>query len=321
MSHEIRTPLNAIVNLNRLLLKTNITARQRHFLEMLLTSSQTLLGIINDILDYSKIDSGKLTLDVLPFCLEELLSQLSSMFAMPAEEKRIELIVAIRPDVPLLLAGDHLRLKQILMNLIGNTLKFTEKGQILVTAELISQHENRVHLGFSVQDSGTGIPESAIAYLFDPFTQADSSATRRYRGSGLGLAICKKLVEMMDGHITVESTPGIGSTFRFTVRLERQDTVKEVHVPEDLQNLYVLAADDNSAARQVLADYLSSFNFKVDCVDSGQAALKMLQSSDVTYSLIMLDLNMPYVDGIRTAYQIRNNPSFATIPIVLMPSI
>ena len=306
MSHEIRTPMNAIIGLTRLALKTALTNKQRDYLTQIDSSSQVLLGIINDILDFSKIEAGKLSLESVNFHLDDVLDNLSNLLSLKIEEKNLELLMATGIDVPSYLVGDPLRLGQILINLTSNAIKFTELGTIVIKTELVKRENEQVKLRFSVQDTGIGISQSVIPSLFEAFTQADGSTTRKFGGTGLGLAICKRLVKMMGGDIQVESQPGNGSTFSFTVVLGHQTSKMEktFQPPVDMLGLRALIVDDNETSCDILQEELEAFSFEVSSVRSGEAALAELANATPPYDLVLLDWNMPRMNGIETATRI-----------------
>ena len=265
MSHEIRTPMNAIIGLIELALRTELTPRQSDYLTKSQGAAQSLLHILNDILDLSKIEAGKLELESVAFELDGLLDNLATVLSVPAEKSGMELIFVRGPEVPNRLVGDPLRLGQILTNLVTNAVKFSERGDIVVTVEVKEPTESGVRLGFSVRDSGIGMTAEQIGRLFQTFAQADSSTTRRYGGTGLGLAICKQLVERMQGEIAVDSLPGVGSTFRFDVMLGlNEDQRRQRHeISLDMRGLRVLVVDDNPGVLGLLAAHLTALSCEV----------------------------------------------------------
>ncbi|MES0337959.1 MAG: response regulator [Candidatus Magnetobacterium sp. LHC-1] len=307
MSHEIRTPMNGIIGLLSLAFKTELNNKQLDYLAKINTSAHTLMGIINDILDLSKIEAGKLDMEYIPFHLDEVLHNISNLITLKTEEKGLEFCFSVARDVPLALVGDPLRLGQILLNLSNNAVKFTTKGEIIIAVESEEVTAETVQLHFSVKDSGIGLTQQQINALFQPFTQADTSTSRKYGGTGLGLTISKRLTEMMNGRIWVESEPGRGSNFQFTALFARQNPERRrFRLPSDKYvGMRVLLADDNPASRDILTDALESFSFKVTPVSSGIEALAELKRSmDTPYDMIFIDWKMPDMDGITTAQEI-----------------
>ncbi len=322
MSHEIRTPMNAIIGFSGLALKTDLSNKQRDYITKIDTSAKSLLGIINDILDFSKIEAGKLEMEAIDFRLDEVMNNIANMVSVKAAEKGIELLAIIADDVPYALVGDPLRLGQVLLNLANNAVKFTEKGDILIRAELLHQDHARCHLKFTLKDTGIGMTETQIGKLFTAFSQADTSVTRKYGGSGLGLTISRRLVQMMNGEISVTSEPGIGSTFIFTSEFGRQPVGRERHFghPADLAGLKVLVVDDNELARQTLVEQLLSFHVEAVAVDSGAAAIHELKQADPVkpYDVVFMDWMMPGTDGIEAAKTIMKDHKLAHIPRFIM---
>lgn len=326
MSHEIRTPMNGVLGMADLLRTTQMTDRQRHMVETVHRSGTALLGIINDILDFSKIEAGKLELEQAPFSLRQTIEEAVELFAEPAGRKGVELTCFIPDETPDIVIGDPMRLRQVVLNLVGNAVKFTERGEVSVQLHCLSTADERVTLKCDIRDTGIGISKEAQKRLFTAFSQADGSTTRRFGGTGLGLAIVRQLVHLMGGEVGIESIPGQGSTFWFTMHLayDRNDRSVETTATQSLAGIRVLIVDDNATNRFILETLLTSWEAEPLSADSAAVALERLDQTVTggkVVDIAILDIHMPDVNGVMLARQMKADPALKSIPLLALSSV